>query len=277
MKTKIMIAVMLMTAGIAMAQKKTVEKRTWQGTGSSETYVMRNGQLVPASQAAEEDKARKKQQKEQEEAEKAEQAARAAQEAQQKAVSQQTVADIRPGSYRMAKDYYERAGKAHLSFISGGYTLDLADNFQGDGAPFKHVIDLSVLDWRVRWFGMSLLNFEMELGNAYPDKFDHRAIYKPTVNFYIPVCKALAVKLYGGAEADMSYIYKANPNYDYNYDRDFFFNVDAGVGFQVVPHGWVPIEINCEYRYPIESLTKAQDRLTQGFYLTGRFYIGMPF
>lgn len=183
-----------------------------------------------------------------------------------------------PGKYRAAKNYYNRNGVNYLSIISGGYTFDFADNVVDSkiASPLKHVVDMSILDWRVRWFGMSLLNFEMELGDSYADHFDHRAIYKPSFNFYIPISEVNAIKLYGGAECDMSYVYKANPDYDYSFDRDFFFNIDAGIGFQVVPFGAMPIEFNCEYRYPVKNLTKDQNRLSQGFYVTSRFYLGVP-
>lgn len=269
MKTKIIIAAMLLAASTLMAQK-TVEKRTWRGTGSSGAYVMKNGELIPVEEAEANKPTAEVKQTENATAE-------------EPAPAPMTIVEVevdnRTGSYRMAKEYYAWAGKCYLSFLSAGYTFDLADNI-AEGkivSPMKHVVDVSILDWRTRCFGMSLLNFEMEMGSGYADKIDHRAIYKPSISFYIPLCKVMALRLYGGAEADMSYVYKANKNYDYDYDRDFFFNVDAGLGVQIVPHGVVPIEINCEYRYPIESLTKSQDRLTQGFYLTGRVYFGMPF
>jgi len=258
MKTKIMLAAMLLVVAAAASAQKTTEKRTWRGTGSSESYVMKNGELVPADQASDSKSetttvtiTNTKEET-------------AASQAIAKSSSQTATYDARPGAYRMAKDYYGWAGKSFLSFVSGGYTYDIFDN--------THILDASVLDWRVRCFGMSLLNFEVAMS-----PFDKRAVYKPTVNFYIPVCKAMAVKLYGGAECDMSYVYKADRNYDYVYDRDFFFNVDAGLGFQFVPYGCVPIEVLAEYRYPIQALTKDEYRFTQGFYVTGRIYLGMPF
>jgi len=255
MKTKIMLAALLLLAVAASAQK-TTEKRTWRGTGSSESYVMKNGELVPADQASE-----KKSETTTVTVTTTREETPAATAAKQSAA---VAYDSRPGAYRQAKNFYGWAGKSFLSFVSGGYTYDIYDN--------THILDASVLDWRVRCFGMSLLNFEVAMS-----PFDKRAVYKPTVNFYIPVCKAMALKLYGGAECDMSYVYEADRNYDYVYDRDFFFNVDAGLGFQFVPYGCVPMEVLAEFRYPIESLTKDQTRFTQGFYVTGRIYLGMPF
>lgn len=264
MKTKIFIALLLLSTSVMMAQK-TVEKRTWKGTGFSGAYVMKNGELIPVDQIDTIQPA----------AENKETVTSVREETTTvvKSETPMVIADVpvdnRPGSYRMAKEFYGWAGKNFLSFVSGGYTYDFFDG--------THIVDMSILDWRTHCFGMSLFNAELQIS-----PFEKRAVYKPTINFYIPCCKFLAVKLYTGPEADMSYIYKAKRDYEYDYDNDFFLNIDAGIGFQFVPYGIVPVEILAEYRYPIDVHNDKvnlphRDFMNQGFYLTGRIYLGMPF
>lgn len=141
MKTKIILALMLLIAGNLLAQK-TVEKRTWKGGGSHGAYVVKNGELIPIEEAnltPVEAPAKVEATAIDRPAAPAETADTADMEPLKVGsavlLTEDINVDTRPGSYRMAKDFYEWAGKCHLSFISAGYTFDMADTSPPTASP----------------------------------------------------------------------------------------------------------------------------------------------
>lgn len=157
--------------------------------------------------------------------------------------------------------YYDYSGYRTISFISAGYTY----SFMGH----HHLLNLSVVDFRVGLFAMSPICTEFAVG-----PIDTRVAYKPTVKVYIPVMKHGAVVPYGGAAVDVSGVGKwFSKSYNYDTQRDFYASVIAGVAFNFSGAKHVPVEAKIEYRHPLVTPTNGS-LSPQGVYLGAQIYIG---
>ena len=157
--------------------------------------------------------------------------------------------------------YYDYSGYRTISFISAGYTY----SFMGH----HHLLNLSVVDFRVGLFAMSPICTEFAVG-----PIDTRVAYKPTVKVYIPVMKHCAVVPYGGAAVDVSGVGKwFSKSYNYDTQRDFYASVIAGVAFNFSGAKHVPVEAKVEYRHPLVTPTNGS-LSPQGVYLGAQVYIG---
>ena len=157
--------------------------------------------------------------------------------------------------------YYDYSGYRTISFISAGYTY----SFMGH----HHLLNLSVVDFRVGLFAMSPICTEFAVG-----PIDTRVAYKPTVKVYIPVMKHGAVVPYGGAAVDVSGVGKwFSKSYNYDTQRDFYASVIVGVAFNFSGAKHVPVEAKVEYRHPLVTPTNGS-LSPQGVYLGAQVYIG---
>lgn len=130
--------------------------------------------------------------------------------------------------------YYKHSGQTMVSILSMGYSTYFQVGSTMDGAPadytfLRNMLNFEILEWRVKWFGMQILNFEMGINQettirGTPTRYiytferggensDERVeatsktkwfAYKPAVKFYVPCTKWLALELYGGIEVDIT-------------------------------------------------------------------------
>ena len=160
--------------------------------------------------------------------------------------------------------YYNYSGTNSLSYFSVGYTYSFLDK--------RHLINISLLDFRIHMFGMSPLCAEMSVS-----PLDKRVAYKPAIRLHIPVAKCVALTPYVGASLDMSgigkYIVK---NYDYDFQRDFYMSCIGGVSAYVTIAKRVPFEVKAEYRHPVYTPLSGAF-LPQGIYLSAQVYFGSTF
>lgn len=200
--------------------------------------------------------------------------------------------------------FYDYSGSSCLSILSVGYSTYFL--FPGEGVNTmrdlgkRHLVNLSLFDWRAKLFGMSLFNFEMGIntpneepgselpmfqrGGATEDKLEEADVktmwfaYKPAVKFYIPLCKMLALQLYGGVEVDVTKLwnklntsyYEGNPDIP---EQNFFFGAYGGTGFLITAAKVLPIEIKAEYRHPLKGNKVI---VPQGFYLSAQLHLAAP-
>lgn len=160
--------------------------------------------------------------------------------------------------------YFDYSGRKILSYLSMGYTYSCMSN--------AHMVNASLLDFRVTLFGASLLNAEMSVS-----PFNKRFAYIPMIRLYIPVAKCFSIVPYGGAEIDASYVAKyIDKNYSYDVDKDFYVNVVGGLAFNLTIMKHVPIEIKAEYRHP--ALVPTAGCLNpQGVYVGSQIYFAQVF
>lgn len=160
--------------------------------------------------------------------------------------------------------YYEHSGLSTLSFFSVGYTY----SFMGT----NHIVNASLLDFRVSIVGLSWLNVEM---SAWP--FDKRFAYKPALRFYLPVGKCFAFVPYGGAEVDASYLATyIDKQYTYDVTNDFYVNAYAGLALNLSAQNVFAAEIKIEYRHPVRVPTNGALN-PQGVYVGAQIYFCKTF
>ena len=160
--------------------------------------------------------------------------------------------------------YYEHSGSKSLSYFSAGYTYSFFDG--------RHLVSASLLDFRIKMFGMSPLCAEMSVS-----PLDVRVAYKPAVRLHIPVTKWMAVTPYAGAAVDMSYLGTlVKKGYDFNKERDFYVSVTSGVSLYITAAKHVPLEIKAEYRHPVVTPSSGAFN-SQGIYLAAQIYFGSVF
>ncbi len=212
--------------------------------------------------------------------------------------------------------YYKHSGQTMVSILSMGYSTYFQVGPTIDGSPsdytfLRNMLNFQMFEWRTRWFGMQLLNFEMGINrpttlDGYPTRYiyeferggenhDERAeatgktmwfAYKPAVKFYVPCTKWLALELYGGLEVDMTRMWsKMNRSYYTNSrefskkegakipEQNFFFAMYCGAGFMftAIPH--IPLEIKAEYRCPTKGNTAL---VPQGIYISAQLHLAVP-
>ena len=212
--------------------------------------------------------------------------------------------------------YYKHSGQTLVSILSMGYSTYFQVGPTIDGSPsdytfLRNMLNFQMFEWRTRWFGMQLLNFEMGVNrpttlDGYPTRYiyeferggenpDERAeatgktmwfAYKPAVKFYVPCTKWLALELYGGLEVDMTRMWsKMNRSYYTNSrefskkegakipEQNFFFAMYCGAGFMftAIPH--IPLEIKAEYRCPTKGNTAL---VPQGIYISAQLHLAVP-
>lgn len=167
--------------------------------------------------------------------------------------------------------FYNYSGKSSLSFLSGGYTYDLADN--------KHLVEVGVLDFRYKWFGMSPINAEIGVGPdaSRPDMTVSRWVtYKPSIQFYVPFCKCMALSAFGGCAVSMSGIRPYfDKNYTFNKEEDHFVDVFGGMSLYMTFVPAIPFEVRAEYRHPV--VRNQGDVLSEGLYVSARIHFAKPF
>lgn len=160
--------------------------------------------------------------------------------------------------------YYDYSGKSSLSIFSAGYTYSLVDG--------RHLVNASLLDFRIRMFGMSPLAAEFSVS-----PLDARVAYKPSVRLHIPVIKWIAVTPYVGTAVDVSYLGTLLiRGYDYQKSRDFYVSLITGVSLFVTAARNVPFEVKVEYRYPLVTPTTGVFN-PHGVYLGAQIYFSRVF
>ncbi len=130
--------------------------------------------------------------------------------------------------------FYSRAGKSHLSFLSVGYAYSSKNELK--------MLSASLLDFRARMFGASLLNFEVGI-----DPWTEWYCYKPSMKVYFPVCSWMAVVLSGGVSMDCSALLERMNQSVEEELVDVFIVANGGVSLYFVPCKHVPIEVKAEY------------------------------
>ncbi len=210
--------------------------------------------------------------------------------------------------------YYNYSGKSALSIVSVGYSTYFLVGQEstissGRDAFERHLIDLQLFEWRVKWFGMQLFNFEFGInsegkqvkntdeirplyyrGGEQPDELLSASGntmwfgYKPAVKFFIPCTKWLAFEVYTGIEVDLGKVWQSmSPKF---YDdasvpeQNFFFAPYGGIGFALSGVPVLPLEIKVEYRHPVNELGKGNRCNTaiipQGIYLSVQVHLTAP-
>ena len=184
------------------------------------------------------------------------------QETQSQPVQEQKQSKDRSNSW--LNRFYDYSGFSSLSYLSAGYTFACMTG--------SHMINASLLDFRVSLFSASLLNVEMSVS-----PFNKRFSYKPNIRIYIPVAKCFSIVPYGGAEIDASYLGKYfDKNYTYDVQNDFYINAVGGLALNLTAARHVPMEINVEYRHPVLVPT-AGALNPQGVYVGAKIYFGSVF
>ncbi|MCQ2235680.1 MAG: hypothetical protein MJZ18_01645 [Bacteroidales bacterium] len=130
--------------------------------------------------------------------------------------------------------FYSHAGKSHLSFLSVGYAYSPKNELK--------MLSASLLDFRARMFGASLLNFEVGI-----DPWTEWYCYKPSMKVYFPVCSWMAVVLSGGVSMDCSALLERMNQSVEEELVDVFMVANGGVSLYFVPSRYVPIELKAEY------------------------------
>lgn len=154
--------------------------------------------------------------------------------------------------------FYNRCGEKSLYFLSPGYSYCFANA--------EHYAQLNTLEFRSKLFGMSLLEFEMQV-NPVSTWF----AYRPNMKIYIPFGRWIGMTVYGGASVDLTYLGQYFIK-GYEFDSDnFFVNAFGGASLLLVPFKCLPIEIKAEYRYPLINNIQPQ-----GVYLTTQLHLGTP-
>ena len=212
------------------------------------------------------------------------------------------------------KRYYDYSGRSVLSIVSVGYSTYFlvgqeSSISSGRDAFERHLIDLQLFEWRAKWFGMQLFNFEFGVnsegkqvkntnelrplyyrGGEQPDELLPASgntmwfAYKPAIKFFIPCTKWLAFEFYGGVELDLGKMWKSmSPSY---YDdssvpaQNFFFAPFGGIGFAFSGVAILPLEIKMEYRHPVKELGEGTSCNTaiipQGIYLSVQVHLAAP-
>lgn len=170
----------------------------------------------------------------------------------------------------LSQRYFNHSGKSSLTILELGYTYDFVDKM--------HIVEAGILDFRYKYWGMSLLNFEMGIVPKEDNKIGVTPWvgYKPSMHFYIPILKWLAISPYLGASVDCSYIgtYLIQ-NYEWNKEEKFFVDLYGGLGFYLTGVPAIPLEIRAEYRYPVVQNT--MNAMSQGFYVSGRLHFTKAF
>lgn len=171
---------------------------------------------------------------------------------------------------RLSQRYMNYSGKSSLTILELGYTYDLVDNM--------HIVEGGILDFRYKYWGMSLLNVELGIVKDASDKVGVTPWvgYKPSMHFYIPLAKCLALSPYGGASIDCTYLGQyLVKNYEWDKEKNFYVDVFGGLGFYLTGVPAVPLEIRAEYRYPV--IKNTMNAMSQGFYVSARLHFAKPF
>lgn len=154
----------------------------------------------------------------------------------------------RTGKTTPRERFYNHSGKSHLSFLSIGYAYSPKNE--------QKLVSASLLDFRARMFGASLLNFEIGI-----DPRTEWYCYKPSLKVYFPVSSWMAVVLSGGVSMDCSALLE-RMNQDVEEELvDVFMVANGGVSLYFVPSRYVPIELKAEYgqdiicQSPVNGLT----------------------
>ncbi len=217
--------------------------------------------------------------------------------------------DMPAEKLKVGQRWYNYSGRNMLSILSVGYsTCFLVGPGSGPAAEYafrRHIISLEIFEWRTKWFGMQMFNFEIGLNTPDPDKnvnlfeyggkqpdqrlttSEYKAMwfaYKPAVKFYIPCTKWLAVELYGGAEMDMTKLWNRISNTWYTDipgiddsqnipEQNWFLSAFGGVGVMLTGVPAIPLEIKAEYRHPIQGNTAL---IPQGIYISAQLHLAAP-
>lgn len=175
-----------------------------------------------------------------------------------------------PDHVSASERFYGKAGRSSLSYLSAGYTYDCLDK--------KHLVEIGVLDFRYKWFGLSPLNFELGVGSVEDRQgtfCSQWLAYRPTVQFYIPLGKLMAISPYGGCAVDCSYLGQYLIR-DYEFDKanNYFMDVYGGLSlyFSFIPA--IPIELRAEYRHPL--VLNERDRINAGAFVSARIHFAKP-
>ena len=212
--------------------------------------------------------------------------------------------------------FYKRSGYSYVSLFSVGYATPflLPNNPEHyDITEFlgrRHFLNVSFVDFRVRFIGAELFDFEFGVntpgktkhgvnlptigrGGMTPDSITSGSLstmwfaWKPSIKFYVPATSWLAAEVYAGAHVDITALwsqihksyYKSNPLVP---AQNTFVGAHVGVGLLFGGPVAVPIELKCEYRHPI-PLTKEIDGtvytsnhalVPQGVYLSAQLHVG---
>ena len=156
-------------------------------------------------------------------------------------------------------DFYDNAGRWYLGIVGFGYNYSIAEN--------AHYVSASLLDFRYKMFGMSLLEAEMNMSKVKDDvdSLVTTIAWKPTLSLYIPASRGFAFSIYGGAKMNIHdmFIEKVDkPRY----------GLVGGMSMLFQYVGWWPMQIFAEYHYPLDkSSQNAIKKYEQ------QFRVGMKF
>lgn len=203
--------------------------------------------------------------------------------------------------------FYEHSGYHYVSLLTVGYSTVflLPNNPMGyDITEFtgrQHFLNASFIDFRIRFLGAELLNFDFGvntpgrtkhgvglpvIGNGADPALRADSIakgsmgtmwfaWKPCLKFYIPATKWLAGEVYVGAEVDITTLWSQvapkyyKPGFDPAWNH--FVGGFGGIGLLFAGKIGVPIELKCEYRCPSKG---NRALVPEGFYLSAQFHIG---
>lgn len=144
--------------------------------------------------------------------------------------------------------FCSHAGVKHTSFVSVGYSYPIKKEVQ--------IVNASLLDFRYKMFGASLINAEMGM-----NPWSKWIGYSPSIKVFFPMTFWFALSVNAGATADVSIVKSSvKESFDYDMKDDFFASANGGLSLYFVPTKYTPIELKAEYRHdicnesPIEGL-----------------------
>ena len=170
----------------------------------------------------------------------------------------------------LSQRYFKHSCKSSLTILELGYTYDFVDKM--------HIVEGGILDFRYKYWGMSLLNVELGIVRDENNKIGVTPWvgYKPSMHFYIPIAKWLAITPYGGASVDCTYLGKyLVKDYEWKKEENFYCDVFGGLGFYLTGIPAIPLEVRAEYRYPV--IKNSVHAMSQGFYISGRLHFTKAF
>lgn len=154
--------------------------------------------------------------------------------------------------------FYSYAGEKHTSFVSVGYSYSIKKEVQ--------LVNASLLDFRYKMFGASLINAEMGI-----DPWSKWIGYSPSIKVFFPVTCWLALSVNAGATADASIMKTSvKEGFDYDMRDDFFASACGGISLYIVPVKYVPIELKIEYRHDIYNESPIEGLVVGGVLHLGR-------
>ena len=154
-------------------------------------------------------------------------------------------------SNRFLQQFYNRAGTWYVGIIDFGYTFDFNGGPDKEtGRQYRHMVNLGILPWRYKMFGMSPADIEICANDS---SIVQSLCYKPRLSLFVPCSSGFAFHFYGGLTINL---------------YDAFINSEkpkvrmcalGGIAMRFNYVGRFPMDIFAEYKYPVsgyEDLTR---------------------